>query len=234
MKQALALAALVTGILLTTTGSYADDHETNDQLTTEEQKIGYSFGQMFGRRLSTTMTDIDIQSFVQGILDVYGNQPSKLTEQEIAQAMQVYQQQQQQKQMQQQQELATVNLEKGTAFLADNAAKEGVITTDSGLQYKILAKGEGDSPALTDIVEVHYTGTLLNGDVFDSSVERGKAASFPVNGVIAGWIEALQLMKPGGKWQLFIPANLAYGPMGNGRIGPNETLIFEVELLAVK
>jgi FKBP-type peptidyl-prolyl cis-trans isomerase FklB len=217
------------------TSVFADNHEpTTLELKSDEQKTGYSYGQMFGRRLSGTMTDIDIDAFLAGIRDAYSGQASKLTEQQISEALQTYQNQQLQKQKEQQQALATENLAKGKSFLAENAGKEGVLTTGSGLQYKILTEGEGVSPKLTDTVEVHYTGSLISGEVFDSSVQRGSPVSFPVNGVIAGWIEALQLMKPGGKWQLFIPANLAYGPTGNGRIGPNETLIFEVELLAVK
>lgn len=220
---------------LLSNGAIAEHHEASSpQLETEAQKIGYSFGQMFGRRLSSTMSDIDVDAFVQGIRDVYGDKPSKLTEQEINASLQAYQAKQQKKQMEQQQELASENLTKGKAFLTENAGKDGVITTESGLQYKIVNQGTGSSPKLTDTVEVHYTGSLINGEVFDSSVQRGNSVSFPVNGVIPGWIEALQLMKPGGKWQLFIPADLAYGPTGNGRIGPNETLIFEVELLAIK
>ncbi len=120
-------------------------------------------------------------------------------------------------------------------FLAANAKKDGVKTTASGLQYKVIKSGTGKSPKATDTVKVHYHGTLIDGTVFDSSVERGEPVSFPVNGVIPGWTEALQLMKEGDKWQLFIPSKLAYGERGAGaKIGPNATLIFEVELLAVE
>ncbi|WP_020409955.1 FKBP-type peptidyl-prolyl cis-trans isomerase [Hahella ganghwensis] len=232
MKKALAcLSGIACAAMLSST-ALAEDKKTG--LETEQQKIGYSFGQMFGRRLGDSMPELDIDSFMMGIQDAYSGNPSKLTDEEIAALMQEYQTQQQAKQRQQMEELASENREKGTAFLAENAKKDGVVTTDSGLQYKVLAEGEGKNPALTDTVEVHYTGTLISGDVFDSSVQRGKPVTFPVNGVIPGWIEALQLMKPGSKWQLFIPSDLAYGPTGNGRIGPNETLLFEVELLAIK
>lgn len=125
---------------------------------------------------------------------------------------------------------------KGEKFLKENAAKEGVKTLPSGLQYKVMKDGEGKSPKATDTVSTHYRGTLLDGKEFDSSYKRNEPAEFPVNGVIKGWTEALQLMKEGSKWMLFVPANLAYGARGTpgGPIGPNETLIFEVELLKVK
>jgi FKBP-type peptidyl-prolyl cis-trans isomerase FklB len=129
--------------------------------------------------------------------------------------------------------LSAKNLEKGEAFLAENAKKEDVITLVSGLQYKIERAGTGESPKLSDKVKCHYKGTFINGTTFDSSYARNKASIFPVNGVIKGWTEALQLMKVGAKWQLFIPANLAYGTMGASSIGPNETLIFTVELIDI-
>jgi FKBP-type peptidyl-prolyl cis-trans isomerase FklB len=129
--------------------------------------------------------------------------------------------------------LPDINLAKGQKFLADNGKKKGVSTLESGLQYIVLEKGTGDQPDLNDTVKVHYEGTLINGEIFDSSLERDEPASFPVNGVIKGWTEALQLMKEQAKWKLFVPANIAYGETGNGSIGPNETLIFEVELIGI-
>ncbi len=125
--------------------------------------------------------------------------------------------------------------EAGRAFLVTNAQREGVLTTDSGLQYEVMVPGDGDTPGPTDLVLTHYHGTLVDGRLFDSSVERGEPLEFPVNGVIRGWTEALQMMKVGDKWKLYIPPELAYGERGAGAlIGPNETLVFEVELLAVK
>jgi FKBP-type peptidyl-prolyl cis-trans isomerase FklB len=131
--------------------------------------------------------------------------------------------------------VADAQLAAGGAFLKENGARDGVVTTASGLQYEIITVGDGPMPAATDTVITHYHGTLIDGTVFDSSVERGTPASFPVNGVIAGWVEALQLMPVGSKWRLFVPPGLAYGDRGaGGAIGPNETLIFEVELLEIK
>ena len=127
-----------------------------------------------------------------------------------------------------------VNVEAGQKFLDENAKRDGVVTTATGLQYEVLKEGSGDSPKETDNVTVHYHGTLIDGTVFDSSVDRGQPATFPVNGVIPGWVEALQLMNAGAKYKLFIPSNLAYGERGaGGAIGPNATLVFEVELISI-
>jgi FKBP-type peptidyl-prolyl cis-trans isomerase FklB len=141
--------------------------------------------------------------------------------------------------MAKQQELAKMagekNQKEGEAFLAENKKKEGVITLPSGLQYKVIKAGSGNKPKATDTVTVHYQGTLVNGTEFDSSYRRGQPVSFPVNGVIPGWTEALQLMEAGAKWQIVIPSNLAYGDRGAGpQIGPNATLIFEIELISIQ
>jgi len=130
-------------------------------------------------------------------------------------------------------EVAQANLEEGNAFLEQNKAREGVITTESGLQYEILKEGNGPLPKATDKVKVNYEGTFIDGEVFDSSVKRGSPMTFPVNGVIKGWSEALQLMPVGSKWKVYIPSNLAYGERGSGHIKPNSTIIFEVELLEI-
>ena len=149
----------------------------------------------------------------------------------LQQAMMAQQGQQQQQMAQQ----AEANQAQGDAFLEQNKNVAGVVALPSGLQYKVITEGKGDSPTANDVVSVHYEGRLINGEIFDSSYERGEPAQFPVNGVIRGWTEALTLMKPGAKWQLFIPSDLAYGPRGSGpQIGPNATLIFDVELLEVK
>jgi FKBP-type peptidyl-prolyl cis-trans isomerase FklB len=149
-------------------------------------------------------------------------------------AQQAAMQQQQQQQQQARMAAAEENLEAGQAFLQENAGKDGVMTTLSGLQYQVIEEGDGPKPEATDVVRVHYTGRLLDGNVFDSSVERGEPVEFPLNRVIPGWTEGLQLMSPGAKYRFWIPANLAYGPQGNRRIGPNQVLDFEVELLEIK
>jgi FKBP-type peptidyl-prolyl cis-trans isomerase FklB len=158
-----------------------------------------------------------------------------MTDQEYKETMTNFRTEMTQKKTAQMKEAGDRNKKEGEKFIADNKKKEGVITTASGLQYKIITKGTGASPKATDTVSVHYKGTLIDGKEFDSSYRRGQPASFPVNGVIKGWTEALQLMKEGSKWQLFIPSELAYGDRGAGRdIGPNSTLIFDVELISIK
>ena len=166
------------------------------------------------------------------------NAEPQLTEEDIAATIQAFEvmmtakrDEMQQAEQQATQMQAEANLQEGSAFLAENGAKEGVTTTDTGLQYKVLVAGTGDKPGIDSMVEVHYSGRLLDGTEFDSSVKRGVPAQFGVTQVIAGWTEALQLMSEGAKWELYIPADLAYGPGGTGPIGPNQTLIFEVELL---
>lgn len=167
---------------------------------------------------------------------IAGAEPA-FTEEELMAANQEAQrflQERQQAQQQQVQQAAESNKEKGEAFLAENAKTEGVMTTLSGLQYQVIAKGEGDKPAATDTVKVHYTGKLLDGTVFDSSVERGEPVEFPLNRVIPGWTEGLQLMSPGAKYRFWIPSALAYGTQAPPNIGPNQVLDFEVELIEVK
>ena len=204
-------------------------------LSTEEDRISYSIGQDIGKTLKRQGINLNTRFLIQGLQDHLSNKPSKMSDKEMREAMQRFSQSMRAKQEQKMIKQASKNLEEGEKFLAQNKKKPGVITTKSGLQYKVLKKGSGKSPKLTDTVVTHYRGTLLNGTEFDSSHKRGKPASFPVNGVIKGWTEALQMMKIGEKRQLFIPAGLAYGPRGAGSmIPPNATLIFEIELLEVK
>ena len=197
---------------------------------TQQEKISYIIGRDMATNLKKQGIEIEAESFVKGLKEVIAGQPSSLSQQDIQMAMMALQQEMQQKQGAQ----GSENQQAGEDFLAENKNKEGVKTLPSGLQYQVLQEGTGKSPAASDKVTTHYHGTLIDGTVFDSSYERGQPATFPVNGVIAGWTEALQLMKEGAKWRLFIPSNLAYGSQGAGDvIGPNTALIFDVELISV-
>ena len=198
-------------------------------LKTEMEKVSYSLGVSVANSVKAQgLESVDAQAIGQAFTDVFEGKELAISEEEANVILQEYFQKLANKTLE-------ANSEAGNVFLAENAKREEVITTASGLQYEVLAKGEGESPKATDEVTVHYHGTLIDGSVFDSSVERGQPATFPVNGVIPGWVEALQLMKPGAKYKLFIPSDLAYGERGAGQmIGPNSTLIFEVELISVK
>lgn len=197
---------------------------------TLQEKISYIIGRDMAANLKKQGIEIEAEAFLKGLKEVIAGEPSSLSQQDIQMAMMALQQEMQQKQGAK----GSENQKAGEAFLAENKGKEGVKTLPSGLQYQVLQEGTGKSPAASDKVTTHYHGTLIDGTVFDSSYERGQPATFPVNGVIAGWTEALQLMKEGAKWRLFIPADLAYGAQGAGDvIGPNTTLIFDVELISV-
>jgi len=186
-------------------------------------------------QLSQQKDEINVDNVILGLKDVFAGQQPKLTMEEMQQVMMTFQKNMQEKQQAQVKAVADANAKEGKEFLAANKKKDGVKTLPSGLQYKVLQSGKGDSPKVTDTVVTHYRGSLINGQVFDSSYQRGEPATFPVNGVIKGWTEALQKMKVGDKWQLFIPADLAYGEHGAGQlIGPNAVLIFEIELLEIK
>lgn len=202
-----------------------------DKPTGDKERFSYAVGMQIGQNMKQQGTEIDSKSLVQGLQDGLSGAAPKLTNEEMQAAVQA----QQKREVTKRESVAKKNLETGQAFLADNKKKSGVVTRPSGLQYKVLKDGKGKQPKASDTVEVHYRGTLLNGTEFDSSHQRNQTATFPVHGVIQGWQEVLPLMKEGAKWQVWIPANLAYGERGAGRaIGPNETLVFEIELLAVK
>ena len=209
--------------------------EENSTLKTEKDRISYSIGLDIGNNFKKQSLDIDPDILSKGINDALSGSKPLMTEQETMETMTTLRKKVMAKQAEMMKEAGTQNVVKGEKFLAENKKKDGVITLPSGLQYKILKKGSGDSPKLTDEVSVNYRGTLLDGTEFDSSYRRGQPATFKVNAVIAGWTEALQIMKPGSKWQLYIPSSLAYGERGAGRdIGPNAALIFDVELLSLK
>lgn len=198
-------------------------------LKTEMEKVSYSLGVSVAKSVqSQGVSEINADEVAKAFTDVFAGKELEISEEEAGKVLQEYFTDLAQK-------AQAVNVAAGDAFLAENAKRKEVITTDSGLQYEVLKEGEGETPKATDEVTVHYHGTLIDGSVFDSSVERGEPATFPVNGVIPGWVEALQLMSPGAKFKLFIPSDLAYGERGAGQmIGPNSTLIFDVELLSIK
>ncbi|MFH0764971.1 MAG: FKBP-type peptidyl-prolyl cis-trans isomerase [Calditrichota bacterium] len=205
------------------------------KLETQMDKVSYAIGLDIGRSFKEQTMEINADALVKGIRDALAGGATLMTDEEVKTAMETWQEDMMNKMDPDRKDNAGMNKTEGETFLQENKTKEGVITLPSGLQYKVLKEGTGSSPKLEDEVVTHYQGRLINGKVFDSSYDRGEPISFPVNGVIAGWTEALQLMKEGSKWELFVPSNLAYGSRGAGPdIGPNATLIFEVELIKVK
>ena len=201
------------------------------EIKTEQQQLSYIYGVQFGQNLKNDGFILDMDAFKAGFDDMINDNPPKIDQ---ATAQRVIQSYQQQKQILLAEKAASKQKE-SEAYLANNAKEEGVKTSVSGLQYKVLKEGTGKSPTAQDKVVAHYTGKLLDGTVFDSSHERGEPATFPVSGVIKGWQEVLPMMKEGGHWQIVVPANLAYGDRGIGNvIGPNETLLFDIELISVE
>lgn len=207
------------------------------ELKTLDQKFSYVVGMNMGGSLKKLGVKIDVGALMRGLADGLGARKPALTEKEATGVMRDVRERIMQRTKgdgEKEKNVGKNNLEAGAAFLAANAKKKGVITTKSGLQYVVLKEGAGPKPTANDVVRVHYSGTLIDGTEFDSSYKRGKPATFPVGGVIAGWTEALQLMNVGAKYRLVIPGKLAYGARGAGRtIGPNAVLIFEVELLGI-
>ena len=207
----------------------------SDVLKTEQDKVSYSLGMDIGNNLKRQSIEIDPEILARGLKDAFSGGKLLMSEEEYRNTMANFRKEMMAKQQAQMKTKGEKNMKEGDAFLAENKDKKGVVSLPSGLQYKVIKEGEGDTPKATDKVTVHYRGTLIDGTEFDSSYGRGEPATFPVNGVIPGWTEALQLMNAGSKWQLFIPSNLAYGERGaGGKIGPNSTLIFDVELLSIQ
>ena len=212
----------------------AQTSSSNPAFKSEKDKISYAIGMNVGKNLQRSSIDVDPAIVAKGLQDTLAGK-TLMTEAEAQATLTQLQADMRKKQEEKMQQAGEANQKEGEAFLAANKTKPGVVALPSGLQYKILKEGTGPKPAATDSVVCNYQGTLINGTEFDSSYKRGEPATFPVNGVIKGWTEALQLMPVGSKWQLFIPPDLAYGPRGAGAdIGPNATLIFEVELLSIK
>ncbi|HEX5124320.1 MAG TPA: FKBP-type peptidyl-prolyl cis-trans isomerase, partial [Rhodanobacteraceae bacterium] len=200
----------------------------------DRNKISTMVGMDIGRGLAQIKDDIDIKVVEQALEQTLKGEKTSLTQEEALQVRQAYMQQMQAKRVAEQKEAAEKNKGEGAAFLAKNKAKSGVKTTASGLQYEVEKEGTGPKPKATDTVKVNYLGTKIDGTKFDSSYDRGQPATFPLNGVIKGWSEGLQLMPVGSKYKFYVPADLAYGENAPGPIGPNATLIFEVELLGIE
>jgi FKBP-type peptidyl-prolyl cis-trans isomerase FklB len=204
-------------------------------LETDVQKNGYSVGYDIGRALKKQPLDLDADAVVRGLSDAYKGAAQAMTDEDMTKQLNALRTEAQRRVLEQRKQAGEKALKEGEEFLAKNKNEKGVVTTASGLQYKIIKAGKGKKPTAKDTVTVHYRGTLINGTEFDSSHKRGQPATFPVSGVIPGWTEALQLMPVGSTWTLYIPSKLAYAENGSGpQIGPNATLIFEVELLEIK
>jgi FKBP-type peptidyl-prolyl cis-trans isomerase FklB len=222
---------MVIGMVLVTGLAFAQEKL---ELKTQKDKLSYAIGMNTGTTLKKNAIDVDATIIMRGMKDALTGSTPLMTDEEVRAVLMAVQKDLQAKQQEQMKSLGEKNKKEGEAFLAKNKKKKGVKVLPSGLQYKVITEGKGQSPNATDTVTVNYKGTLIDGTEFDSSYKRGEPATFPVNGVIKGWTEALQLMKVGSKWQLVIPAGLAYGERGGGPIGPNSVLIFEVELISIK
>jgi len=238
----LAATMMLTGNILaqqtpaaTTQAPPAAGTENPPAFKTQKDKVSYAIGMNIGTNLHRQSVDIDPKVLQQGLEDALAGGKTLLSEDEARATLAEFQTEMHKKQQEKMQQVGEANKKEGDAFLAANTAKEGVVTLPSGLQYKILTPGKGPKPTASDSVVCNYRGTLIDGKEFDSSYKHGQPATFPVGGVIKGWTEALQLMSVGSKWQLFVPSELAYAERGSGPdIGPNATLIFEVELLSIQ
>ena len=228
-KTTLGAAALA--LVLTTTNQSAIADSSKVDLEDEKNKLGYTIGVQIasGMRAQNLQEDISLDGLMAGFEDIFAGKDARLTEEQMQQAQIAYQQKVQAEAAL----VADKNQADGDAFLAKNAKVDGVKVTDSGLQYEVLREGKGKSPVATDTVKVHYQGTLTDGTKFDSSYDRGAPADFPVSGVIPGFAEGLQLMQEGAKYRFTIPAAIAYGAEGPPSIGPNQALVFEVEMIEV-
>lgn len=213
-----------------------DDQSASEsmKLDTQTKKVNYAFAVGIAENMKRSGVSIEPEAFAQALKDTRDGKDPQLNQEERQEVMRAFQEEQMAKREEEKEEQAESNRKEAEEFFAKNSEAEGVQETDSGLQYKVLEEGEGATPEADDNVTVHYRGRLLDGTEFDSSYERDQPASFGVSSVIAGWTEALQLMPEGSKYELYIPAELAYGPGGNGPIPPNAALIFEVELLDIE
>lgn len=220
---------IISAVTASTIGLASATHAAD--LSTDAQKFSYGIGMNVGSSLARENLDLDQDALVEGLKDILNGNEAKVSAEELQRVFAAVQE----KQAQAQASAAEDNKKAGEAFLAENKTKDGITVTDSGLQYRVITEGKGDKPTASDTVTVHYRGKLINGTEFDSSYARGEPATFPVGGVVQGWQEALPMMNVGSKWEVFIPSDLGYGPRGaGGSIGPNETLIFEIELIEIQ
>ena len=236
MKRTIYVMSLVVCVLLAVSVQAKKKSKVKEApvvLETEMDKVSYSIGTNIGGNFKKSELEINLPAFIKGIKDSLAGSELMLTEADMQKIMQDFQKKMMEKQRKKAEEQGAKNIAEGQAFLAKNKTKKGVITLPSGLQYKVITAGKGATPTAADKVKTNYRGTLLDGTEFDSSYKRNEPATFGVTGVIKGWTEALQLMKEGDKWQLFIPSDLAYGARGSRNIPPNSALIFEIELLEV-
>lgn len=232
-RNSLLLLGLMASTAVLIGCNQAEEEEQPAELETLEQKVNYVFGTNLAENLEQGGVAIEPEAFAQALRDKRDGVEPRMSEEEMQEVMQTFQEQEMERREAETEQQSEANREAAEAFFAENIEEDGVTETESGLQYKVLEEGEGAKPEADDTVTVHYRGRLLDGTEFDSSYERDQPATFALNSVIAGWTEALQLMSPGAKYELYIPAELAYGPGGNGPIPPNSALIFEVELLEV-
>ena len=232
MKRQLLSSSIIVMMGLSITACF-EEKKVAPKLETEDAKAAYSIGYMTAKSMSNAVTTLDIDSYTAGFKDAYAKKDGVLKEEEMKTVLMAFQERMKKEAEEKQKKALTENVTKGAAHLAENAKKAGVKVTASGLQYEVITEGKGAKPKATDTVKVHYEGKLLDGTVFDSSIKRKEPVSFPLNQVIAGWTEGVQLMSVGSKYKFTIPSALAYGEQGSGPITPNSVLIFEVELLEI-
>lgn len=231
-------SSILSALLLVTFAATACAQETSSAAATKPEslhdKASYAIGLNLGGNLKQQEVPVNLDYLIRGLKDGFGGAEAMLSDEEVQTTMQAFQQEVMSMQQEKRAAAGAKNQQEAEEYLAANKDKPGVVTTESGLQYEVLTEGTGAKPKASDRVTVHYKGTLLDGTVFDSSYDRGQPATFPVSGVIPGWVEAMQLMPVGSKWKLYIPPALAYAERGAGQqIGPNSLLVFEVELLSI-
>lgn len=231
MKRTLIAAALLASLPFAT---HAADKKAAPAFANENAKAAYSIGFISGKQHSQHLDTLDVDSYVAGFRDAYANANPRLSEDEMKTTLEAFRNRLQLEAAEKANRAAAENKAKSTAYLAQNAKKSGVTTTASGLQYEVLTQGNGPTPKASDMVKVHYHGTLIDGSVFDSSLQRGEPAVFQLDQVIPGWTEGLQLMKTGSKFRFTLPPELAYGEQGVGPIGANAVLVFEVDLISIE